>query len=96
LEHEDAPAGSAVLSSGVVVGVDGTLLSITVVVSKKLGFALIPLDRGGVPDLSVIGDKSDSAGVEPYDLTTTSKAEVPMQSLNQLPMVTDRVEARSA
>jgi hypothetical protein len=50
-------------------------------------------DRGGVPDLSVSGDKFDSAKVDPHDPTTTSKLEAPMQSLNQ---VTDLVGARSA
>jgi hypothetical protein len=34
---------------------------------------LIPLDRGGVPNLSVSGDKSDLEVVDPHDLTTTSK-----------------------
>jgi hypothetical protein len=34
---------------------------------------LIPLDRGGVPDLSVSGDKSDLVVVDPHDLTTTSE-----------------------
>jgi hypothetical protein len=53
-------------------------------------------DRGGVPDLSVSGDKSDLVVVDPYEPTTTSKPEAPMQSLNQLPVVTDLVGARSA
>jgi hypothetical protein len=57
---------------------------------------LIPLDRGGVPDLSVSGDKSNLVVVDPHDPTTTSKPEVPMQSLNQLPMVTNLASARSA
>jgi hypothetical protein len=35
--------------------------------------ALIPLDRGGVPDLSVSGDKSDLVVVDPQDPTTTNK-----------------------
>jgi hypothetical protein len=34
---------------------------------------LIPLDSGGVPDLSVSGDKSDLVVVDPHDPTTTSK-----------------------
>jgi hypothetical protein len=34
---------------------------------------LIPLDRGGVRDLSVSGDKSDLVVVDPHDPTTTSK-----------------------
>jgi hypothetical protein len=53
-------------------------------------------DRGGVPDLSVSGDKSDLVVVDPHDPTTTSKPEAPMQSLNQLPMVTNLASARSA
>jgi hypothetical protein len=54
------------------------------------------IDRGGVPDLSVSGDKFDSAEVDPHDLNTTSKPEAPMQSLNQLPVVTNLVGARSS
>ena len=57
---------------------------------------LIPLDRAGVPDLSVSGDKFDLEEVDPHDPTTTSEPEAPMQSLNQLPVVTDLVDARSA
>ena len=57
---------------------------------------LIPLDRGGVSDLSVSGDKSDLVVVDPHDPTTTRKLEVPMQSLNQLPMVTNLAGAKSA
>ena len=53
-------------------------------------------DRAGVPDLSVSGDKFDLVEVDPHDPTTTSELEVPMQSLNQLPVVTDLVDARSA
>jgi hypothetical protein len=53
-------------------------------------------DRRGVPDLSVSGDKSDFVVVDPHDPTTTSKLEAPMQSLNQLPMVTNLASARSA
>jgi hypothetical protein len=34
-----------------------------------------------VLDLSVTGDKSDSARVDPHDPTTTSNPKVPMQSL---------------
>jgi hypothetical protein len=51
-------------------------------------------DRGGVPDLSVSGDKSDLVVVDPHDPTTTSKPEAPMQSLNQLHVVTDLVGGR--
>jgi hypothetical protein len=53
-------------------------------------------DRAGVPDLSVSGDNSDLVEVDPHDPTTTSDPEAPMQSLNQLPMVTDLADARSA
>jgi hypothetical protein len=53
-------------------------------------------DRGGVPDLSVSGDNFDLVEDDPHDLTTTSEPEVPMQSLNQLPVVTNLVDARSA
>jgi hypothetical protein len=57
---------------------------------------LIPLDRAGVPDLSVSGDNFDLVEDDPHDPTTTSEPEAPMQSLNQLPVVTDLVDARSA
>jgi len=57
---------------------------------------LIPLDRWGVPDLSVSGDNFDLVEVDPHDPTTTSEPEAPMQSLNQLPMVTNLASARSA
>jgi hypothetical protein len=53
-------------------------------------------DRAGVPDLSVSGDNFDLVEVDPHDPTTTSDPEAPMQSLNQLPMVTDLADARSA
>jgi hypothetical protein len=53
-------------------------------------------DRAGVPDLSVSGDNSDLVEVDPHDLTTMSEPEAPMQSLNQLPMVTDLADERSA
>jgi hypothetical protein len=56
----------------------------------------LPIDRAGVPDLSVSGDNSDLVEVDPHDPTTTSEPEAPMQSLNQLPMVTDLAAARSA
>jgi hypothetical protein len=49
-----------------------------------------------VPDLSVSGDKSDLVVVDPHDPTTTSKPEAPMQSLNQLQIVTNLAGARSA
>jgi hypothetical protein len=57
---------------------------------------LIPLDIVEVPDLLVSGDNSDLAEDDPCDPTTTSKPEAPMQSLNQLPVVSDLVDARSA
>jgi hypothetical protein len=44
-----------------------------------------------VPDLSVSGNKFDLMEVDPHDPTTTSEPEAPMQSLNQLPVVTDLV-----
>ena len=46
--------------------------------TDQLGI-LIPLDRGGVLDLSVSGDNSDLVVVDPHDPTTTSKPEAPMQ-----------------
>jgi hypothetical protein len=49
-----------------------------------------------VPYLSVSGDNSELAEDDPHDLTMTSKPEAPMQSLNQLPVVTDLAGARSA
>ena len=57
---------------------------------------LIPLDIVEVPDLSVSGDYSYLVEDDPCDLTTTSKPEAPMQSLNQLPVVSDLTDARSA
>ena len=53
-------------------------------------------DRAGVPDLSVSGDKFDLVEDDPHNPTTTSELEEPLQSLNQLPVVTDLVDARSA
>ena len=53
-------------------------------------------DSRGVPDLSVSGDNFDLVEVDPHDPTTTSEPEAPMQSLNQLPMVTNLADARSA
>jgi hypothetical protein len=53
-------------------------------------------DRVGVPDLSVSGDNFDLVEDDPHDPTMTSEPEAPMQSLNQLPVVTDLVDARSA
>jgi hypothetical protein len=53
-------------------------------------------DRVGVPDLSVSGDNFDLVEDDPHDPTMTSESKVPMQSLNQLPVVTDLVDARSA
>jgi hypothetical protein len=57
---------------------------------------LIPLDRAEVPDLSVSGDNFDLVEDDPHDLTTTSEPKAPMQSLNQLPVDTNLVDARSA
>jgi hypothetical protein len=57
---------------------------------------LIPLDRAGVPDLSVSGDNFDLVQEDPHDPITTSEPEALMQSLNQLPVVTNLVDARSA
>ena len=54
------------------------------------------IDITEVPDLSVSGDNSDLVEVDPHDPTTTSEPEAPMQSLNQLPVVTNLVDARSA
>jgi hypothetical protein len=53
-------------------------------------------NRAGVPDLSVSGDNFDLVEDDPHDLTTTSEPEAPMQLLNQLPVVTNLVDARSA
>jgi hypothetical protein len=58
--------------------------------------ALMAGNRAGVPDLSVSGDNFDLVEDDPHDLTTTSEPEAPMQSLNQLPVVTNLVDARSA
>jgi hypothetical protein len=49
-----------------------------------------------VPDLSVSGDNFDLVVVDPHDLTMMSELEAPMQSLNQLPMVTNLAGTRSA
>jgi hypothetical protein len=57
---------------------------------------LIITDVAEVPDLSASRDNSDLAEDDPCDPTTTSKPEAPMQSLNQLPVVTDLADARSA
>jgi hypothetical protein len=54
------------------------------------------IDVAEVPDLSARGDNSDLAEDDSCDPTTTSKPEAPMQSLNQLPVVTDLADARSA
>jgi hypothetical protein len=58
--------------------------------------ALMSNDRGRVPDLSVSGDKSDLVVVDPHDPNKTSKHEAPMQSLNQLPKVTNLAGAKSS
>jgi hypothetical protein len=54
------------------------------------------LDIAEVPDLSVSRDNSNLVEDDPCDPTTTSKPEAPMQSLNQLPVVTHLADARSA
>ena len=64
--------------------------------NMRLGSNGVDCDRAGVPDLSLSGDKFDLAEDDPNDPTTTSEPEAPMQSLNQLPVVTDLVGARSA
>ena len=56
---------------------------------------LIPLDIVEVPDLSVSGGNFDLAEDDPCNPTMTSKPEAPLQSLNQLPVVTDLADARS-
>jgi hypothetical protein len=53
-------------------------------------------DRAGVPDLSVSGENFDLVEDDPHDPTTKSEPEAPMQSLNQLLVVTNLVDARSA
>jgi hypothetical protein len=53
-------------------------------------------DVAEVPDLSASRDNSDLAEDDLCDPTTTSKPEAPMQSLNQLLVVTDPADARSA
>jgi hypothetical protein len=58
--------------------------------------AVIPLDKAEVTDLSMSGDNSDLAVADPHNPTMTSKPEAPMQSLNELPVVTDIAGARSA
>jgi hypothetical protein len=54
------------------------------------------VDIAEVPDLSASRDNSDLAVDDPCDPTKTSKPEAPMQSLNQLPVVNDLANARSA
>ena len=49
-----------------------------------------------MPDLSVSGDKFDLVVVGPHDPTATSELEAPMQSMNQLPVVTNLADAKSA
>jgi hypothetical protein len=49
-----------------------------------------------VPDFLVSGDNFDFVEDDPHDPTTMSEPEAPMQSLNQLPVVTNLVDARSA
>jgi hypothetical protein len=65
-------------------------------VGAKGSLCTTTLDVAEVPDLSASRDNSDLAEDDPCDPTTTSKPEAPMQSLNQLPVVTDLADARSA
>jgi hypothetical protein len=58
--------------------------------------ATMRVDIAEVPDLSVSGDNSNLAKDDPCDPTTTRKPETAMQSLNQLPVVTDLADVRSA
>jgi hypothetical protein len=48
-------------------------LSLRIARLSSLFLWFLNLDRGGVPDLSVSGDKSDLVVVDPRDPTTTSK-----------------------
>ena len=82
--------------SGVFVAKIPTRLRGTKFCTSLTRFALSVIDRGGEPDLSMSMDKFDLAEDDPHDPTTTSEPEAPMQSLNQLPVVTDIVDARSA
>ena len=82
--------------SGVFVAKIPTRLRGTKFCTSLTRFALSVIDRGGEPDLSMSGDKFDLAEDDPHDPTTTSEPEALMQSLNQLPVVTDLVDARSA
>jgi hypothetical protein len=66
------------------------------VCNPKPIFRMGDVDVAEVPDLSVSRDNFDLAEYDPCDPTTTSKPEAPMQSLNQLPVVTDLADARSA
>jgi hypothetical protein len=63
---------------------------------RRHGFNHAKGDIAEVPDLSASGDNFDLAEDDPCDQTTTSKPEAPMQSLNQLPVVTDLADVRSA
>jgi hypothetical protein len=49
-----------------------------------------------VPDLSVSGDNFDLVVVDPHNPRLEARLAAPMQSLNQLPMVTNLAGARSA
>jgi hypothetical protein len=83
----------------VVNGVRGIVLSLSRPGADVLSFYFLlvtPCDVAEVPDLSASRDNSDLAEDDPCDPTTTSKPEAPMQSLNQLPVVTDLADARSA
>jgi hypothetical protein len=56
----------------------------------------LDFDMAEVPNLSVRGYNSNLAEDDPDDPSTRSKPEAPMQSMNQLHVVTDLAGARSA
>jgi hypothetical protein len=87
----------------------GPFLTRTILFTLERGCGILPVmvgppasggcceaDEAEVPDLSASRDNSDLAEDDPCDPTTTSKPEAPMQSLNQLPVVTDLAVARLA
>jgi hypothetical protein len=65
-------------------------------IRSNLNFDVVLWTVAEVPDLSASRDNSDLAEDDPCDPTMTNKPEAPMQSLNQLPVVTDLADARSA
>jgi hypothetical protein len=77
------------------------LLHLGILFAGKISYpryfkGILETDIAEVPDLSASRDNSDLAEDDPCDPTTTSKPEAPMQLLNQLPVVTDLADARSA